>query len=133
MDSPGRIFETVLGKRFGFDPGTDVFGFCGVFWYRNNSVTNREGTKRCHVFYGFEIWVIFTTRKLKNRDGNLETEIFSSLFRYGKTFPSLNRDGKQFPSLFRDGKLFPSLFRDGKISVSKFPSLKMARYVPSKF
>ena len=68
MDSPGRIFETILGKRFGFDPGTNVFGFFGVFWYRNNSVTNREGTKRCHVFYGFEIWVILCVivRKINN-------------------------------------------------------------------
>ena len=22
--------------RFGFDPGTDVFGFCCVFWYHCN-------------------------------------------------------------------------------------------------
>ena len=44
--------------RFGFDPGTAVFGFCGVFWYFNNFVMNREGTKRCPVFYGFEILVI---------------------------------------------------------------------------
>ena len=44
--------------RFGFDPRTDVFGFCGVFWYHNNSVTNREGTKRCPVLYGSEILVI---------------------------------------------------------------------------
>ena len=44
--------------RFGFDPGTDVFKFCGVFWYHSNSVTNREGTKRCPVLYGSEIWVI---------------------------------------------------------------------------
>ena len=44
--------------RFGFDPGTDVFGFCGVFWYHSNSVTNREGTKRCPVLYRFEIWAI---------------------------------------------------------------------------
>ena len=59
MDSPDRIFGTswtVL--RFGFDPETDVFGFCGVFWYPNNSVMNREGTKRCLIFYGFEIWAI---------------------------------------------------------------------------
>ena len=75
----------------------------------------------------------FTTRKLKNRDENLETKIFSSLFRHGKMFSSLFRDGKQFPTLFRDGKLISSLFRHGKISVSKFPSLKVARYVPSKF
>ena len=75
-----------------------------------------------------DMWQHITTRKLKNRDGNLETEIFPSLFRHGKTFPSLNRNGKQFPSLFRDGKLFSSLFRHGK-----FPSLKVARYVPSKF
>ena len=54
--------------RFGFDPGTDVFGFCGVFWYHNNSVTNCEGIKRCLIFYGSEIlailWVIM--RKIHN-------------------------------------------------------------------
>ena len=44
--------------RFCFDPGTDVFGFCGVFWYRSNSVMNREGTKRCPFLYGSEIWAI---------------------------------------------------------------------------
>ena len=44
--------------RFDFDPGTDVFGFCGVFRYHNNSMMNREGTKRCPVLYGFEIWAI---------------------------------------------------------------------------
>ena len=44
--------------RFGFDPGTDVFGFCGVFWYHNNLVMNQEGTKRCPVLYGSEILVI---------------------------------------------------------------------------
>ena len=57
------IFGTIFGQswtvlRFGFDPGTDVFGFCGVFWYLNNSVINCEGTKRCLVFYGSEIWAI---------------------------------------------------------------------------
>ena len=44
--------------RFGFDPRTDVFGFCGVFWYHSNSMMNCEGTKRCPVLYGFEIWAI---------------------------------------------------------------------------
>ena len=44
--------------RFGFDPGTDVFGFCGVFWYNSNSMTNREETKRCSIVYGSEIWAI---------------------------------------------------------------------------
>ena len=44
--------------RFGFDLGTDVFGFCGVFRYHSNSVTNSEGIKRCPVVYGSEIWVI---------------------------------------------------------------------------
>ena len=44
--------------RFGFDPGTDVFGFWSVFWYPNNLVINGEGTKRCLVFYGSEIWAI---------------------------------------------------------------------------
>ena len=89
----------------------------------------------CIDVCNFECYIIYyhTTRKLKNRDGNLETEIFPSLFRDEKQFPSLFRDGKHFPPLFRDGKLFPSLFRYGKISVSKFPSLKVARYVPSKF
>ena len=54
--------------RFGFDPGTDVFGFYGVFWYHINSVTNREGTKRCPVFYGFKIWAILwvIVRKINN-------------------------------------------------------------------
>ena len=40
---------------FSFDPKTDVFGFCGVFLYHSNLMTNREGTKRCHLLYGFEI------------------------------------------------------------------------------
>ena len=55
----GTIFgQSGSGLRFGFDLETDVFGFCGVFWYHSNSVTNREGTKRCPVFCGFEIWAI---------------------------------------------------------------------------
>ena len=44
--------------RFGFDPGTDVFEFCSVFWYHSNSVTNCEGPKRCLVLYGSEILAI---------------------------------------------------------------------------
>ena len=57
------IFGTVFGQsrtmlRFGFDPGTDVFGFCSVFWYHSNSVTKCEKTKRCPVLYGSGIWVI---------------------------------------------------------------------------
>ena len=56
-------FKTVFGQfrtkfGFGFDLDTDVFGFYDVFWYHNNSVMNREGTKRCPVLYGSEIWVI---------------------------------------------------------------------------
>ena len=63
LDSPDKIFGIVFGQsvtwfEFGFDPGTIVFGFCGVFWYHSNSVTNREGTKRCPVVYGSEIWAI---------------------------------------------------------------------------
>ena len=50
--------SSITGLRFGFDPRTNVFGFCGVFWYHSNSVTNREGTKRCPVLYGPEIWAI---------------------------------------------------------------------------
>ena len=44
--------------RFGFDPGTDVFGFYGVYLYLNNSIMNREGTKRCPVFYRSKILAI---------------------------------------------------------------------------
>ena len=29
-----------------------------MFWYHTNSVTNHEGTKRCLVLYGSEIWAI---------------------------------------------------------------------------
>ena len=63
MDSSNRIFRTVFGQfetglKFVFDPETDVFGFCGVFWYHINSVTEREGTKMCPVLCGSEIWVI---------------------------------------------------------------------------
>ena len=61
--SPDIICRTVFGQsrtmlRFVFDHRTDVFGFCGVFWYLSNSVTNYEGTKRCLVLYGFKIWVL---------------------------------------------------------------------------
>ena len=63
LDNPDRIFRIICAQsrtvlRFGFDPGTDVFGFCGVFWYHSNSVTNREGIKRCPVVYEPEIWAI---------------------------------------------------------------------------
>ena len=62
-DSPNKIFGTIFEQsrivlRFGFDPGIDVCGFYGVFWYHSNLVTNREGTKRCPVLYGSEIWAI---------------------------------------------------------------------------
>ena len=43
---------------FDFDPETDICGFCGVSCYRNNSVTNREVTKRCHVLCGSDILAI---------------------------------------------------------------------------
>ena len=52
-DSPDRIFGqswTVL--RFGFDPRIDAFEFCGVFWYPNNSVTNREGIRGVLFYVG---------------------------------------------------------------------------------
>ena len=53
-------------SRFDFDPGTYVFRFCWVFWYHINLLMNgtkkmvhgREGTKRCPVLYGSEIWAI---------------------------------------------------------------------------
>ena len=40
-----KIFRTGPGQsqtvlRFGFDPGTDVFKFCCVFWYHSDSLTN---------------------------------------------------------------------------------------------
>ena len=38
--------------RFGFDPGTDVFGFFSVFWYPNNSVMNHEGTRGALFYVG---------------------------------------------------------------------------------
>ena len=44
--------------RFGFDPGTDVFGFCDVFLYHSNSVANHEGTKMCPILYESKIWAI---------------------------------------------------------------------------
>ena len=63
LNSLDKNFGTIFGQsgtglRFGFDPGTDVFGFFCVFWYPNNLVTNRKGTKRCHVLCRSEIWVI---------------------------------------------------------------------------
>ena len=55
-DSPDMIFgQSWTVSRFRFDSGTDIFRFCGVFWYPNNSVTNRGGTKRCLVLCGSEI------------------------------------------------------------------------------
>ena len=50
--------QSWTGLWFGFDFGTDVFGFCGMFWYHSNSVMNREGTKRGHVLYESKIWAI---------------------------------------------------------------------------
>ena len=71
MDSPGLIFGTVVRQSrpkfqdcfrtdfgFGFDSETDICGFCGVSCNPNNSVTNREGTKRYPILCGSEIWVI---------------------------------------------------------------------------
>ena len=54
---------TVFGQfrtesAFGFDPETDVCKFCGVSCYPNNSVTNREGAKRCPVLCGSKIRAI---------------------------------------------------------------------------
>ena len=41
------IFGTVFGSSrtllmFGFDPETDVFRFCCVFWYHNNLLMNTK-------------------------------------------------------------------------------------------
>ena len=38
--------------RFCFDPGTGVFGFCGVFWYPNDLVTNPKGTRGTLFYVG---------------------------------------------------------------------------------
>ena len=70
-DSQDMIFKTIFGQsqtvlRFGFNPETDVFGFCGVFWYHNNSVTNHKGTKKCPVLYESEIWAILCIFLEKN-------------------------------------------------------------------
>ena len=69
-DSPDRIFWTIFGQsrtvlRFSFHPGTDVLGFCCVFWYHCNLLMNGtkkkkkvhdcEGTKMFLVLYGSEI------------------------------------------------------------------------------
>ena len=40
LDSHDRIFGTIFRQsrtmlRFGFALGTNVLGFCGVFWYHN--------------------------------------------------------------------------------------------------
>ena len=48
LNRPDRIFGTIFGQswtmlKFGFDPETDVFRFCGVFLYHSNSETNCEG------------------------------------------------------------------------------------------
>ena len=59
-----RQFRTKFG--FGFDPGTDVFGFCGVFWYLSNSMTNRKLTKKCPVLCGSKIWVILCVMVFMN-------------------------------------------------------------------
>ena len=62
---------TVFGQfriefEFGFDPETNVFEFCGVFWYHNNSVTNRERTKRCPVLCRSEIRAILCVIVVKD-------------------------------------------------------------------
>ena len=62
-NSLDKIFKTVFRQSrtefgFRFNLRTDVFRFCGVFWYHSNSMTNREGTKRYHVLSGSEIWAI---------------------------------------------------------------------------
>ena len=49
-NSPIRIFETIFGQSrtvlgFGFDLGTDVLGFCCVFWYHCNLLMNGKKNK----------------------------------------------------------------------------------------
>ena len=62
-NSLDRIFgiffgQSGIGLWFGFDFETDVFGFCGVFWYYSISVMNHEGTKKCPILFESEIWAI---------------------------------------------------------------------------
>ena len=45
------IFQKIRNFLGFTNPDTDVFGFCGVFWYHSNSVKNREGTKRGPILY----------------------------------------------------------------------------------
>ena len=55
-----RQSRTVLS--LGFDPGTDVFGFCCVFWYHCDSVTN--GTKKWFIVVKGSRGVLFLWAKI---------------------------------------------------------------------
>ena len=51
------IFGTVFGQSrtgfgFGFDPGIDVFGFFGVFWYHSKSVMIVKGPRSVLFYMG---------------------------------------------------------------------------------
>ena len=48
--------------RFRFDPKTDVVGFCGVFWYPNNSMTNCEGTRGALFYVGPRFGLIIVVK-----------------------------------------------------------------------
>ena len=56
-NSPDRIFRIVFGQsmtefEFSFNPGTNVYEFCDVFWYHSNSVTNCQGPKGALFYVG---------------------------------------------------------------------------------
>ena len=59
-NSPGQNFKTVFELfqtefGFGFDPETDVCGFCGVSCYPNNAVTNRRGIRGAMFYVGLKL------------------------------------------------------------------------------
>ena len=68
-DSHDRIFETIFKQsrtvlRFGFDPGTDDFGFCCAFWYHNNLLMNGTKKKGTIMLKGF-MGLIFNITPMK--------------------------------------------------------------------
>ena len=56
---PGLFYGSLgLSSGLVLISGLMSTSFVVSFWYHSNSVTNHEGTKRCPVLYGSEIWAI---------------------------------------------------------------------------
>ena len=59
----GLVTDSSELFEFGFDPKTDVFGFCWVFWCHSDSLMNgtkkmvhdSEGTERCLIFMSLRL------------------------------------------------------------------------------